>query len=1098
MTYMNITEVESALTAVHNAHPSICELITLPNKSIEGRTTHAVRLGTQAANTADTYYLTGGVHAREWGSCEILVNLAVDLCDAYAGNTGLVYGGKTFSKDEVKALMEQMNIVIYPCVNPDGRLFSQNGTTVTDQLWRKNRNKASSGGDPTKIGVDINRNQDFLWDFQTAFTAGAINDFLASENPGSDTFHGTGPVSEPEAANVKFLHDTFTRIKWYVDVHSFSEDILFVWGDDESQFSDSSMTFLNNSFNGQRGLPGDSYREFIPDGDLSALQSLAGAFTRALREVRGKLYVAKPGFSLYATSGTNDDYGYSRHFVDPSKSNELSFTVEWGTEFQPLWPEMQEIIKDVTAGLIGFGLKALGIDSFIVSNQDTFSSLAVETTKSFPESFYVMYDGFTPASLGVPGATPAIEFLDAIGGSKINSVTATVTKTELEDPGNLNTAQRITFTVEVDFKNTSAFTGETRDIFMHATFAGIEDVALVHLTTQPNPYMLDGATYWLSTDVRVFQLKPGGHINGSSINLDNPDTNSNAPFQYIQQLLGEMRGFGNAPAPPFENLPQDEEASQLELSRTVGGVRVCNFAVAKVRYRANTQDAVDVRVFFRTFNTMVSDLTYTTDPAAFVQNYKRSADGKAPLLGTNEFFSGTGNQVISIPYFAEKRIDSATQHMSSQPDGTNKQTLVHAGGTEALQYFGCWLDFNQTEPQFPTSVPPGSDGPFSGRVSIPQLIRGIHTCMVAEVRFQPGANDPIANGATPASSDHLSQRNLAILESDNPGTIATHTVQHTLLLKPSKVAAGIAGVATGIAGTALAAVNQPPSGGLFDELVIRWGNLPTDTQASIYAPEWNADEIIALASALRAGPQKLSRIDDHTIGCTVGDISFIPIPVSQRQVPALLTLKLPLTVRDGEQFKIDVQQHSGPTFERSIFNRQIEGSNFSITDLNFSQRKTLGAFRLRVAVKLGDPLLSKLVRNLAVLKYIFEAIPLSDPWHPVFVRYIAQLGDQVKGLGVEPGSVPPSADDPGIPGRGAGGGELECFTGKVAEVFFDCFGHFEGFVLEGCDCRPHRFDSREKGIGELVLRACKDGLLISVCVSKECKGKIHELVVLCG
>jgi murein tripeptide amidase MpaA len=1095
MAYMNITEVESAITAVHNAHTSICELITLPNPSIEGRTTHAVRLGTQPANTVDTYYLTGGVHAREWGSCEILVNLAVDLCDAYAGGTGLVYGGKSFSKAEIKALMEQTNIVIYPCVNPDGRLFSQNGTTVAEQYWRKNRNTASSGGDPTKIGVDINRNQDFLWDFPTAFAAGAINDYLASENPVSDTFHGTGPLSEPEAANVKFLHDTFTRIKWYVDVHSYSEDILFVWGDDESQFGDSSMTFQNNSFNGQRGLPGDSYREFIPDGDLSVLQGLAGAFTRALSEVRGKLYVAKPGFSLYATSGTNDDYAYSRHFADSSKSNALSFTVESGTEFQPPWTEMQEIIKDVTAGLIGLGLKALGIDSFIVSNRDTFSSIEVETTSSFPESFYVMYDGFTPASLGVPGASPTIKFLDSIGGSQINTIKGTVTNTELEDPGALNTPQRITFTVQVHFQNTSAFNAETRDIFMQATFAGIQDVALVHLIKQPNPYMLDGATFWLSTDVRVFQLRPGQHINGSSINLDNPDTNANAPFQYIQALLGEMRGFGNVPAPAFENLPQDEEASQLELSRTVGGVRVCNFAVAKVRYRANTQDAVDVRVFFRTFNTMVSDLSYTTDPLAHVQNYKRSADGTVPLLGTNEFFSGTGNQVISIPYFAEKRINSATQHMSSQPDGTNKQKLVHAGGTEALQYFGCWLDFNQTEPQFPTGVPSGSDGPFSGRVPIPQLMRGIHTCMVAEVRFQPGPTDPIANGATPASSDRLSQRNLAIVESDNPGTIATHTVQHTLLLKPSKTTQPAAAIALG--STALAAVGQPPTGGQFDELVIRWGNLPRDTQASIYAPELKADEILTLASALRAGPQKLSKIDDNTIGCTVGDISYIPIPVSKQQVPALLTLKLPLTVRDGEQFKIDVQQHSGPTFERAIPNRQTPG-RLSFADVNFSSRKTLGAFRLRVAVKTGDPLLSKLVRNLAVLKYIFEAIPLADPWHPVFVRYIAQLGDQIKGLGVDPGSVPPSADDPGIPGRGVGGGELECFTGKVAEVFFDCFGHFEGFVLEGCDCRPHRFESREKGIGELVLRACKEGLLLSVCVSKECKGKIHEIIVLCG
>jgi murein tripeptide amidase MpaA len=69
--------------------------------------------------------LTGGVHAREWGGCEILVNLPTDLCDAYAGGTGVQYGGKYYSATEVKALIEQINIIIFPCVNPDGRNFSQ-------------------------------------------------------------------------------------------------------------------------------------------------------------------------------------------------------------------------------------------------------------------------------------------------------------------------------------------------------------------------------------------------------------------------------------------------------------------------------------------------------------------------------------------------------------------------------------------------------------------------------------------------------------------------------------------------------------------------------------------------------------------------------------------------------------------------------------------------------------------------------------------------------------------------------------------------------------------------------------------------------------
>ena len=940
MPYMNVTEVESALTALRNAHPTICELITLPNPTFEGRTTHAVRLGTQPASNVDVYYLTGGVHAREWGSCEILVNLATDLCDAYAGGTGLGYGGKYFSSAEVKALMEQANVIVFPCVNPDGRYYSQN----TVALWRKNRDPADSGGDPAKIGIDINRNQDFLWDFNTAFDPAAINVYLASSNPADDTYHGHSALSEPETKNINHIHDTYNRIRWYVDVHSYSEDILYVWGDDESQFSDTGKNFQNPAYNHKRGVLGDDYKEYIADGDLSDLTRLANAFTRSLAEVRGKYYVAKPGFSLYATSGTNDDYAYSRHLADPSKSKALSFTVEWGTEFQPPWAEMQEIVKDVTSGLIGLGLEALGIDDFIVTSRDTFSSYEVETTLSYDNAFYVVYDGFSPNALGAPGTAPAISFHDAGNGSAINSMSATMTSVELEDAGALATPQRITYTYRVDFTDASAFTAETRAIYVQATLAGITDVAPMELIKQPNPYMVDGPISWLSTDVRVFQLRPGGKVDpSSSIVLEDPNAVADAPFHYIQGLLGELRGFGNNPAPPFENITQDEQASQLELSRTVGGVRVLNFAVAKVRYRAATQDAVDVRVFFRTFNTMVSDLSYTNSTTAYMQNYRRTPTGTTPLLGLNSFFSGAGNQIVSIPYFAERRIDTATQSMASQPDGSNKQTLAHAGAREAVQYFGCWLDFNQTEPQFPVNVPPGIDGQFTNRVPIVQLIRGVHQCLVAEVRFQPGASDPIPNGATPGSSDRLAQRNLAIFESDNPGSESTHRVQHTLLLKPSSTGRGRKFERSGAGADEHAR---------YDELVIRWRNLPRDTKASLYFPDWNADEVIALAAALRAGPQSLTKIDTHTVACTVGDISYVPIPSRiQPAIPGLLTLELPQSVRSGEQFEIDVQQHSGPTF-RITRPRAMNGD--STAELSLSRRKVLGAFRLTVAVKIGE------------------------------------------------------------------------------------------------------------------------------------------------
>ena len=730
---------------------------------------------------------------------------------------------------------------------------------------------------------------------------------------------------------------------------------------------------------------------------------------------------------------------------------------------------MQGIITDVSAGLLGLGLEALGVDSFIVTDRDTFSSYEVETTPTYDNAFSVIYDGFAPSTLGVPPSAPTFEFLDATTGDPIPSISATVTGWDLEDPTAPGNVQRISFTCQVKFADGSAFTAETRPIYAQATFAGIVDVAAMELIRQPNPYMVDGPVSWLSTDVRVFQLRPGHKVNASStVQLNDPNTVPTAPYDYIQALVSEMRGYGNAFAPPFENISTDEDASALELSRTVGGVRVLNFAVAKVRYRAATQDASDVRVFFRTFNTMVSDLSYTTNPNADVQNYRRSTDGTVPLLGLNAFFSGAGNEIASIPYFAEKRADTSVASMTSQTDTTNIHTLVHAGGTEAVMYFGCWLDFNQTDPQFPVSPPSGTDGPFAGRVPVMQLVRGIHQCLVAEVRFQPGAVDPIPNGATPASSDRLAQRNLAIVDSDNPGDSVTHRVQHTLLLKPSAIGGGT---------TMLNTTSRMPWRPRYDELVIHPGDLPGDTTASIYLPEFNAEEILQLAAEMRSGPHVLSRIDSHTIGWSISGTTYIPIPGRIRSaVPGLLTLQLPPGVSDGQRFTVDVQQHSGQTYD--ITTRQRIGDGRVPVNVNASARKVLGAFRIRVAVGAGEPLAGRLVRHLAALRYIGEAIPPADRWHPVFERYIGQLSEQLGGLGVDPSQVPASPDDPGIPEGKAPG--HRCVSGKVREIFFDCFGAFHGFVLESC-CDSHHFSSREPGVERVVLHALEHRLTLEIC-----------------
>jgi Common central domain of tyrosinase len=741
-------------------------------------------------------------------------------------------------------------------------------------------------------------------------------------------------------------------------------------------------------------------------------------------------------------------------------------------------PDNQQVFKDSRdlTVVIPPSYDTAPHSSYIVTDRDTFSTYELESVLSYPQSFYVIYDGFTPNELGLPGPTPAISFLDAPNGTSIGSISAVNPVVTLENAAQPTTPQRISFAFDINFTDPSAFPvppAEGRNIFLRANFVGLTDIAAIHLINQPNPFMEDGPISWLSTDVRVFQLRPNEALTGSFIQLSDPDTNSNAPYDYIQALLTEFRGFGNSPNLVFEAISQDEQASELELSRTVGGVRVLNFAVAKVRYRANTQDAHDVRVFFRTFNTMVSALDYNIQT-----NYRRSADGTVALLGT------IGSEIASIPYFAEPRVNSATQDMSEQHDSTNKQTISHVVGQESVQWFGCWLDFNQTEDQFP--LHPSGDGHFTNRLPLLQIVRGIHQCLVAEIRFQPGANDPIPTGASPAASDRLAQRNLAIVQSDNPGTAETHIVQHTLLVKPSIV---------GQEKREIVVSSAPRGRETYDELVIRWHNLPRDTKATLFFPEWKADEVLLLASVLRQRPSLLKKVDAHTIECTVTDISYIPIPgVALKPYAGLITLQLPQTVRDGQLFRIDVQQHSGFTVVRTSRGRTVDNESAAhLTSL--SVRRVLGAFRMTIPVKIGKPLLGREVRNLAVLRYIAQAIPTTDRWYPIFVRYIGQVADKVRGLGVDPALIKPSANDPGIPGSEVGHSAL-CYTGMICEVIYDCFGDFEGFVLETCS-NSHRFNCRKVGIAEIVLRACRDRMVVSVCVERGGRGKILGIVLRC-
>jgi hypothetical protein len=642
----------------------------------------------------------------------------------------------------------------------------------------------------------------------------------------------------------------------------------------------------------------------------------------------------------------------------------LGFVVQKGTDF--LETERHVICRSCT----------------LVTDRSTFSKDQVDalisagSTATFADSFYVMVEGFKPSELGVTTANPSPAQLAAIApqitftrpdNTPTPGISATPQALLLQNPALPNSPQRFTFVYSISFSDTNLFTQfEVENESVAAAIQGLMGTGIIRLTNQPNPFMLDGPTNWLSIDLRVFQAQEGVQPFQSSGIMSTVGNDSAGAVNFIQSLLGQMSDQA------FATISTDQQTSKLELSRTVNGKRVFNFAIAQVRYVAQNLPAADVRVFFRLFTTAATGLDYNSG-----STYRRFEGGgnAIPLLGFQ------GGEVVSVPCFAAARVNTTAVSMNQQTDPVNVQTISPGGANEVHKYFGCWLDFNQDDKVIPILANSG-DGPYVGTnvQSVHDAIRGLHQCLVAEVFF---AGDPIPAGATPASNDNLSQRNLAIVESDNPGGPESHTVAHTFELKPSALAAA------GFERVAIAASQQramPP-----DELMLRWYNLPEDTDITLFLPQVSASSLLTQIGRTYEA-KRLELVDEQTLRCLAGDVTYIPIPALQGpNLAGLMTLILPDTVKQKQMFRVVAHQISG-----------------------FRQfRRVIGSFQLTIPVSTAANLLEAEIRTLSVLRDIAKGIKPSNRWHPVFARYLDQVGGRVRGFGGDPDRVRASIDGDG-------------------------------------------------------------------------------------
>jgi murein tripeptide amidase MpaA len=293
--------------------------------------------------------MTGCVHGDEWGSCEILLNLASDLLQAQSGRLTLQYGEHQVPASAIDELLQARDLVLVPIVNPDGRHASQ-----TDPRFRRyRRNARPNQGVPFAAGVDINRNFDFVFDEQSMHADARDPD---RGDPRAENHRGPQAGSEPETRNI----DDLPAIHWLVDLHFPGECICHPWGIDELQSTEPGMNYRSCDHHGSRGLYGDAYKEFLCAEDRDRFTRLSHRLAEDIKKAGGPTFTTGPLFNHVPVLGTCMDYAYARHLDDAGRGKVLPFLIEWcKSDNQPQPVDMTTIARHMAGGLIGFCLQTL-------------------------------------------------------------------------------------------------------------------------------------------------------------------------------------------------------------------------------------------------------------------------------------------------------------------------------------------------------------------------------------------------------------------------------------------------------------------------------------------------------------------------------------------------------------------------------------------------------------------------------------------------------------------------------------------------------------------------------------------------------------------
>ena len=291
--YRTLAEHNADMQMLASENPDICELITLPFKTLQGREVFGLEIAENVAkkDARPVYYNDGIHHAREWPAAEMPIMWAFDLIDSYRRATGEPERAYSSSESDpndarMRNIVEKTRNIIIPVVNTDGFDYSRSsainfsltgsvpmagmqywrknmrGTRVGEQFVGVNTGTPQNGFVPTTIGaqgIDNNRNYSYRW---------GGNGSSASQT--SATYRGHEPFSEPESRNVQWVHQTYQCLAG-ITHHTSGDLVLWAWGDTHDDAPDDVLLarvgFACGDYNGYR--PTKSIDLYVTTGTCS-------------------------------------------------------------------------------------------------------------------------------------------------------------------------------------------------------------------------------------------------------------------------------------------------------------------------------------------------------------------------------------------------------------------------------------------------------------------------------------------------------------------------------------------------------------------------------------------------------------------------------------------------------------------------------------------------------------------------------------------------------------------------------------------------------------------------------------------------------------